>query len=210
MTVPKLSLELAPGKRLGAIALMAMLACNSLDSVTVIVRDNDRLRWLPGPEESKDRETKLRIVACSQASSGMSYSIREGLQSALRADPQAIMVALADQPFITTDLLDRMADVYRGDPTLDYVACSNGSIAMPPVLFAPSMFEALSRLEGDAGARKLIASSEYRGKRVEAESDFAFADVDTPSDLEEARRQWLDRIQRTDRLLGGRNSVIRE
>lgn len=208
MTVPKLSLELAPGKRLGAIALMEMMACTYLDSVAVVVRDNDELRWMPGPEELNERTSKLKVVTCSQAPLGMSYSIREGLQAVLPSDPQAIIVVLADQPFITAKLLDRLANAYAENRTLDYVACACGPISMPPALFAPSTFNALDRLHGDAGARKLFVSSDYQGERVEVDSDYTFADVDSPSDLERARRYWAEWIRASGSSGNIRASVV--
>lgn len=190
MGVPKLSLELAPGNRLGAVALMEMLANPQLEGVSVVVRHSDSLHWIPLSEEGGPHQRKLRVVPCRQASQGMSYSLREGLKDALSLDPQAIIVVLADQPFITSELLDSLIAAYLKQPDLDYVACAKHRLAMPPVLFAASMFDALGRLEGDSGARKLLASEAYRGALISVASPFVFTDVDTPFELKEARRYW--------------------
>lgn len=194
MTVPKLTLELAPGSCLGEIALTEMLANQQLDTISVVVRENDGLKWIPRSERARrGGGAELRILPCKQAALGMSYSLREGLTDALSLEPGAIMIVLADQPFITSDLLDSLISAYRAQPDLDYVACTGDRMAMPPALFAPSMFDALGELEGDAGARKLLASTDYRGLLVPVSSSDVFADVDTPSDLKEARRYWNDR-----------------
>jgi molybdenum cofactor cytidylyltransferase len=193
MKVPKLSLELAPGSRLGSIALNEMIGCDRLDSITVVVREKDELNWVPRESEhAGTKNAKLRIVSCPRAADGMSYSLREGLRDALSQKPDAILIVLADQPFISSDLLDRLVAAYVSEPDLDFVACAGEAIGKPPALFAYSMFLGLSRLEGDMGARKLLASPDYRGKLVQVASDLVFADIDTPFDLKEARCHWID------------------
>jgi molybdenum cofactor cytidylyltransferase len=194
MGIPKLSLELAPGSCLGSIALKQMLASTQFDTVTAIVRKSDSLNWIPETGWESERNVKLRIVPCEDAALGMSYSLKEGLRAALLESPQAIVIVLADQPFITTELLDNLVAAYRDRPDLDFVACDGAPIAMPPALFAPSMFDALSGLEGDMGARKLLASPTYLGALVPVTSNVVFTDIDTPIDLKDARR-LLDRMQ---------------
>jgi molybdenum cofactor cytidylyltransferase len=193
--MPKLSLELAPGRRLGMIALAEMLACECIESITAVVRKSDKLQWIPELERHAllKRNTRLRVVPCEDAVLGMSYTLREGLKAALSESPQAIMIVLADQPFITADILNNLASVYRDRPELDYVACSSGptAAAMPPALFASSMYDALSRLEGDMGARKLLASPAYRGVLVKVPSENVFMDIDTPFELKNARKLWM-------------------
>ncbi|MCD9023317.1 nucleotidyltransferase family protein [Cohnella silvisoli] len=191
MGIPKLSLELVPGSFLGSIALKRMLASKQIDTVTAVVRKSDTLNWIPEKEWGTNGSGKLRIARCEDAALGMSYSLREGLRATLSESPQAIMIVLADQPFITSELLDNLVAVYRDRPDLDFVACVGANAAMPPVLFAPSMFDAISRLEGDRGARKLLASPAYRGSLVPVKSDLVFTDIDTPLELTIARNSWM-------------------
>jgi molybdenum cofactor cytidylyltransferase len=192
MRIPKLSLELVPGSCLGSIALSPMLASRQMDTVTAVVRNSDSLNWIPNTEREAKRSGKLRIVRCGDAALGMSYSLREGLRAAQSSEsPHAIMIVLADQPFITSELLDNLVSVFRDRPDSDFVACAGALTAMPPVLFAPSMFDALSRLEGDEGARKLLASPAYRGVLVPVNSELVFTDIDTPFELMNARNLWM-------------------
>ncbi|MBW7461689.1 NTP transferase domain-containing protein, partial [Paenibacillus sepulcri] len=100
----KLSLELSPGITLGSRALREMRQCG-LDSLTVVVRPEDPLLWLYDRKDYRSPLAKYRIVACKEAHLGMSHSIREGLAALLSDEPDAIVVALADQPFITAALL---------------------------------------------------------------------------------------------------------
>ncbi|WP_158602253.1 nucleotidyltransferase family protein [Cohnella endophytica] len=190
MFIPKLRMELAPGKKLGSFALEAMRANKRIGSISVVVKEQDvreERSWLPDDEAD---DPSLRIVPCPDAAYGMSYSLRAGLSDVLAAEvhPDAIIIALADQPFITPDLIDGLIQTYQDDRRLDFVACAGDAIAVPPVLFAPSMYKALSELEGDAGARKLLSSPRYRGEVVQASSGLMLLDIDTRQDFEEARR----------------------
>jgi molybdenum cofactor cytidylyltransferase len=54
------------------------------------------------------------------------------------------------------------------------------------------MFEAISRLEGDMGARKLLASPVYQGVLVPVKSELVFTDIDTPFELMDARNLWTN------------------
>lgn len=188
MGKPKLPLELAPGRRLGASALAAMLACPELGEIVAVVRPDDPLAWAADAEEAAASGRRLRFAPCPEAADGMSRSVRRGLMEALAGEPDAVLIALADQPFITPALLGALAAAYAADPALDYAACRHGGVAHPPVLLGRSMFEVAMALEGDAGARKLLADPAWRGALVEADSETAFADVDTEDDLAAAMR----------------------
>jgi molybdenum cofactor cytidylyltransferase len=169
-----------------------MLASKQMDTVTAVVRNSDSLNWIPLSERDAKRSGKLRIARCGDAALGMSYSLREGLRAVQSESPHAIMIVLADQPFITSELLDNLVSVFRDRPESDFVACAGAHTAMPPVLFAPSMFDALSRLEGDEGARKLLVSPAYRGVLIPVNSELVFTDIDTPFELMDARNMWMN------------------
>jgi molybdenum cofactor cytidylyltransferase len=190
MGVPKLLLELAPGNRLGTIALRELLANPRIHSVSAVVRSSDIAQWNSLAEPGHLPSSKLRYVPCEDAAHGMSYSLRSGLADAMALSPDAILVALADQPFITSELIDDLIEAYRAKPKLDFVACDGGTHAMPPALIAPSLFEQFDKLEGDVGARKLFASPEYSGALIPVSGNHVFTDIDTPFELKEARSFW--------------------
>lgn len=162
-----------------------MLACAELHEVIAVVRPDDPLEWAAGTE-AEAACGRLRFAPCPEAADGMSRSVRRGLSEALTGAPDAVLIALADQPFITAALLSALAAAYTADPALDFAACRYGGLTHPPVLLGCAMFEAAMALEGDAGARKLLSDPSRRGVLVEAESEAAFADVDTERDLEAA------------------------
>ncbi|QHW34563.1 nucleotidyltransferase family protein [Paenibacillus rhizovicinus] len=185
----KLPLELAPGVTVGSRGLLELRRCG-FQSTVVVVRPQDPLLWLYDRTGSGAKLPKFRISPCKDAREGMSRSIRHGVQALLPEEPDAVLLALADQPFISVSMLQRLVSVYREDPTVDFVASGYGGIAAPPVIFSQSVFPQLCRLEGDAGAWSVLQSPDYRGKVVRYAAEWSFIDVDTREQLDKARRLW--------------------
>ncbi len=48
----------------------------------------------------------------------MSHSIRSGLEAIIPESPDAVLIALADQPFVTEMLLKHLISVYLKDPSV--------------------------------------------------------------------------------------------
>ena len=85
---------------------------------------------------------------------GMSTSIVAGL-SLISDETQAVMLALADQPFVDVQTINRLVEAFR---------THNKGIAIPvyqgrrghPVIFAIKYKEELLSLKGDIGGREII------------------------------------------------------
>lgn len=182
----KPGMELAPGRSLGSPALCELMACRLFGSIAVVVRPDDSLAWLPGGVDT----SRLRVAVCREAEGGVSHSLRCGLSVVLPDDPDAVMIAQADQPFLSGGLIRGLVAALRSDREADYAACGQGSEAKPPALLSRSMFPALERLEGDDGAKRLLESPDFSGELIELAEEEALTDVDTPDDLECARRWW--------------------
>lgn len=187
----KLPLELAPGVTVGSRGLLE-LRRGGFDPILVVVRPEDPLLWLCDHKAAAPEQglPKFRIAPCADAHEGMARSIRHGILTLLPYDVDAVVIALADQPFISAFTLKRLVNVYREDPTLDFVASGYGDLSAPPVLFNKSLFPALCELEGDAGARAILRSPDYRSKVVRYAAEWSFVDIDTKEQLERARLIW--------------------
>lgn len=113
---------------------------------------------------------------------GQSGSIRIGLARARIHRPRALLIALADMPFITVAHIVALAG--RFDAEHPVVASTDGRRPSPPVLFDSSLFAALDALTGDAGARAWLRSA-----TLVAAAPGELADIDTPED-------WRSALQR--------------
>jgi len=93
----------------------------------------------------------------------------------------AVMVLLADQPLVTIDHLATITASWRARPDA-IVASHYAGKDGPPVIFPRALFDELQALEGDRGARPVIAANEERVIRVAFEP--AARDIDRPADLD--------------------------
>lgn len=185
MGAPKLALAFADGETLGARSWRALRDSGAASSLIAVVRPDDSLSWLPDAAAAE-------IAVCTDAADGMSRSIRCGMRAALRHRPEAVLIALADQPFIEPALYRRLVSVFASDRTAFYVASDYGSFSAPPALFAPALYDALETLEGDAGARKLLSGEVYRGLVVPTGGAWAATDIDTPADWRKVRQYSIE------------------
>ena len=91
-------------------------------------------------------------------------------------------------PQIDAGLIDRLIDAFAPDRGhLIVVPVAEGRRGNP-VLWSRRFFQELMTLDGDVGARHLIARHSEAVAEVAVEGEGAFLDIDTPQALEAARR----------------------
>ncbi len=115
----------------------------------------------------------------------MSTSVRAGIR-ALKPEIQAALLVLADQPALSPDLLQAMVARYYATGAR-LVAPYHEGRRGNPVLFDSDLFPELLSIEGDQGARAVIARHKDAVVQVEIEDSKAFMDVDTHQDYEAMR-----------------------
>ena len=122
------------------------------------------------------------LVANDDPAAGLSHSLALATIAAAAGTARAMLVCLADMPFVASDHLSALMTAGEGE----IVASSSGGARMPPVMLPHSVWPELLRLRGDAGARQLLA----RATLVDADPA-QLADVDTVAALDEARDRLL-------------------
>lgn len=116
---------------------------------------------------------------------GMSTSIVAGL-SLINDETRAVMLALADQPFIDTPTVNRLIDEFRAH---------NRGIAIPvyqgrrghPVIFAIEYKEELLRLREDAGGKLIIEQHPQDVLEVDVDCEGINIDIDTEDGYQRER-----------------------
>jgi molybdenum cofactor cytidylyltransferase len=130
----------------------------------------------------------LTIAYNENFASGRASSLRAGI-AALPADIDGAMVLLGDMPAVTPALIDQLIERFQQAPAALAVAPMLGGRRGNPVLLSRGLFERVAKLEGDAGARRLLALlSPEKILEIDAEGLGASLDVDTPEALEAARK----------------------
>lgn len=140
----------------------------------------------PGADElrARLREEGCEVVVCEQAAQGMGASLACAARAAGRAD--GYLVALADMPFVRPSSIAAVRDaLVAGAPlAAPYFRTRRGH----PVGIAGGFYEALLALQGDEGARQLLAAAEDRLVKVPVGDAGVVRDIDTPADLAPALR----------------------
>jgi molybdenum cofactor cytidylyltransferase len=118
---------------------------------------------------------------------GLASSVKAGI-SAIPADADGAVICLGDMPLISAHLIDRLIDAFAPDRgNLIVVPVSDGRRGNP-VLWSRRFFGELMTLDGDIGARHLIAKHNEAVAEVPVDGQAAFLDIDTPQALEAAQR----------------------
>jgi molybdenum cofactor cytidylyltransferase len=174
----KLLAELG-GKTLVRIVAEQALASKASEVIVVTGHQADQV-------EKSLAGLKVRFVRNPDFADGLASSVKAGI-SAVPDDADAAIVLLGDMPLIDAQLIDRLIEAFAPD--------RGGLIAVPvsdgrrgnPVLWSRRFFGELMTLDGDIGARHLIAKHGEAVAEVPVEGHGAFLDIDTPEALQAAR-----------------------
>jgi molybdenum cofactor cytidylyltransferase len=130
---------------------------------------------------------KVKFVRNPDFAEGLASSVKTGV-AAVADGADGAVICLGDMPLISANLIDRLIEAFAPD--------RGNLIAVPvsdnrrgnPVLWSRRFFKELMTLDGDIGARHLIARHSEAVAEVPVEGFGAFLDIDTPQTLEAARR----------------------
>ncbi|MCX7172131.1 MAG: methylmalonyl Co-A mutase-associated GTPase MeaB [Proteobacteria bacterium] len=111
---------------------------------------------------------------------GMASSLRCGIDS-LPADIDGALVLLGDMPLINAAHIDALIGQFASQPAI-VVPMKHGQRGNP-VIWPRNCFAEIRSLQGDQGARQLLARHAGLITKLEMASDAIFADVDTPEML---------------------------
>lgn len=157
-----------------AIAVQAARHLRSqVDRVVAVVR--------PGAAQlsARLREAGCEVVVCENAAQGMGASLACAARAAGKAD--GFLLALADMPFVRPSSIAAVRDAIAGGAPLaaPYFRSRRGH----PVGISGAFFDELLALQGDAGARQVLARNEARLRKIPVGDPGVIRDIDTPGDL---------------------------
>ena len=160
------------GKPLVAWAVDAALASRSESVLVVTGHQGDAVR----------QALEERPVSCvhnPDFAGGLSTSLRAGI-TALAGHVAGALVCLADMPRVTAGHMDRLIDAF--DAAAIGVPVYHGRRGNP-VLLPRRFFDEIMDIEGDVGARGLIARHAEAVRPVAIDDDGVLRDVDAAADF---------------------------
>ena len=129
------------------------------------------------------RRMGAREVRNQSWARGQASSVRAAVLHAACEGFDAVMLMVADQPFVTRSHLDALLRGRDGERAWACLSAAGGRSGNP-CLFDKRCFPALLELQGDEGARSLFRRhSGIPVRCVHFEDARLFEDVDTPEDL---------------------------
>ena len=134
---------------------------------------NDQLSGLP-----------VQVVHNLRWEEGMAGSLAVGVKN-LPAEIDGVLIMLCDQWRVGLEDLQELVQVWNADISQITAACwddEGQQVIGPPAIFPRALFEELTSLKGDRGARAVIENHRERASFVAMES--ACFDLDEPADLE--------------------------
>ena len=175
----KLLAELS-GKKLVRIATEQALASKASEVIVVTGHQAELV-------EQALEGLSVKFVRNPDFAGGLASSVKAGI-AAVPADADGALICLGDMPLIDAMLIDRLIEAFDPDRgNLVVVPVADGRRGNP-VLWSRRFFGELLTLDGDTGARHLIAKHAEAVAEVPVEGISAFLDIDTPQALEAARR----------------------
>ncbi len=159
------------GKRLGEHAANA-IPKGRFEGAWIIAQQDDH------PCEDEWRRLAFTPILNPQAKRGMGTSVALAAQLASEAGLDALLIALADMPLVPTAHFEALA---AAATSRDSIAVSSNGVRMPPAIFGREHFAKLAALNGDRGARDILA----QGEVIACPSGWLI-DIDTP----EARQKY--------------------
>ncbi len=168
------------GKKLVRIATEQALASKASEVIVVTGHQAELV-------EQALEGLKVKFVRNPDFAGGLASSVKAGI-AAVPANADGAIICLGDMPLIDAKLIDRLIESFAPDRgNLIVVPVADGRRGNP-VLWSRRFFAELMTLDGDIGARHLIAKHGEAVAEVPVEGDGAFLDIDTPQALEAARR----------------------
>jgi molybdenum cofactor cytidylyltransferase len=155
----------------------------SVDDVIVVL----------GHEEEKVR-AELRGLACrtvlnADHAEGAGTSVRTGVRNA--GDAGALVVVLADMPFVTAEMIGALVRRYR-ESGAPLVVSHYGEVQAPPTLYDRALFDELLAIPGERCAKQVVRRHEGEAQVVRW-PESALRDVDVPADYDGIRAELAGR-----------------
>lgn len=122
----------------------------------------------------------IKTLYNPKAHLGQSEGLKLGIREA--EDSEAYMFLVGDQPFINTELINKLIEEYKKGQGLIVAPYYNGSRGMP-IIFSAKFKDELLKVQGDKGGRDIIKKNPSLVREIYIDNEKLGMDIDTPIDL---------------------------
>ncbi|GAA4282302.1 nucleotidyltransferase family protein [Gaetbulibacter aestuarii] len=175
MGTPKQLLDWAENKTLLGHVIETVSAINPAELIVVLGAHFKII-------ENEIKDINITILENKNWMSGLGSSIACAADYLLRMKERHVLIALADQPFITAKYLSSMISEFQPNKQQIIASSYQNRPYGVPALFDASYLEELSKLSDDHGARFLLKRHEAFIKTLKPPRQNP--DIDTPKDYQ--------------------------
>jgi molybdenum cofactor cytidylyltransferase len=145
----------------------------------------DRVVVVLGHDEARIR-AQLHGLPCETVvnpdhTRGAGTSLHAGVRQ-VAADASAVVIVLADMPFVTAAMIAGLVDRYRATHA-PVVFSRYGDIQAPPTLYDRALFAELLAIDDDRGGKQVVLRHEAEAEVVTWPQS-ALHDIDSPADYD--------------------------
>ncbi|PYQ45129.1 MAG: nucleotidyltransferase family protein [Acidobacteria bacterium] len=116
---------------------------------------------------------------------GAGTSLHAGVRQ-VAAEASAVVIVLADMPFVTAAMIAGLVDRYRATRA-PVVFSRYGDIQAPPTLYDRALFVELLAIDDDRGGKQVVVRHQAEAEAV-AWPESALHDIDVPADYDRITR----------------------
>lgn len=131
---------------------------------------------------------RCRTVLNPDHAQGVRLSLQTGVR-AVQGEAGAVVVVLADMPFVTAAMIRTVVERYRSG-TAPLVVSEYGDVNAPPTLYDRALFPELLTMTGD-GCGKQVVRRHQEEAAVVCWPEAALSDIDVPDDYARIRAQLV-------------------
>lgn len=129
----------------------------------------------------------VRIVHNPDYSTGgMTTSVKKGIES-LAAESRAVLIALVDQPRVTSHVIDALIEAYRRERAPVVIPTCKGKKGHP-VLLDLDLRDEILAMDSETGLRQVVHAHLDRTLLIEVNDETILDDFDSPEDYQRLGR----------------------
>lgn len=123
----------------------------------------------------------FKILPCDMSKNGLGFSIATGIRYLENLD--GAMIAHGDMPGLRPETVDGLVNSFMEQPKNSIIVPTYKTSCGHPVVFSSFFFDELKSLNGDHGAKKIIAANRAMLRQLKTKDPGILIDIDTKQDL---------------------------
>ena len=134
-------------------------------------------------EKIIEENKKIKFITNPNFESGIASSIKKGLDS-LSKETEAFFICLGDMPNVNKEIYNQLINASFSNKDKEIFVPYYQERQANPILFSKKMKDEIQKIEGDFGAKKIIADNEKKVFKLSIQDKGAITDFNNINDFE--------------------------